>query len=169
MRRGRDHARCAELAEARWHLGIGPRPAHISAQTIVVDEVLDLLPEDTKPVQNEDGNWVITEFPEPAWSDGSPYAAWKIPGAAFSTLVAGSDGGRWALACRWEVHPDGHAVLAEFIDWLIARHHENRSFFGYQRWYEDTEPELLSVRDGKVVTCRGGAFVPPFWDDPDAD
>ncbi|MEV5745256.1 hypothetical protein AB0L30_34795 [Microbispora rosea] len=48
--------------------------------------------------------------------------------------------------------------MAELIDWLAARRHKNDPFFGYQRWYEDDEPELLSVHDGKVVVaCRDGA------------
>jgi hypothetical protein len=160
----------SELAELRWHLGLGPRPGHITAQTIVVNEVLDLLHDDQQPVRDEHGDWVIKEFPEAAWHDGSPYAASKMPGAGFSTLVRGDDhdGGRWALSCRWEVHPDGHVQLAEFIGWLTARLRESQSFFGYQRWYEDREPELLSFRDGKVMTYRDGTFVPPFWDETDA-
>lgn len=160
-----------ELAELRWHLGLGSRPEHITEKTIVVNEVLDLLPDEQEPVQDENGHWVIKEFPQPAREDGSPYAASKIPGAGCSILVRADDHAdeRWALTCRWEVHPDGHAEVAEWIDWLTARLHKNESFFGYQRWYEADEPELLSVRDGKVVTCRDGAFVPPFWDEPDAN
>ncbi|MBB6553547.1 hypothetical protein [Nonomuraea rubra] len=33
-----------ELAELRRHLGLGSRPEHITEETIVVNEVLDLLP-----------------------------------------------------------------------------------------------------------------------------
>ena len=89
----------AELAELRWQLGIGPRPAHIVEQTIVVNEVLDLLSDNQKPVQDENGDWVIKELPEPAWPDGSPYAATKIGGVDFSMLVhkQDSDDERWAL------------------------------------------------------------------------
>ncbi|MFC4114420.1 hypothetical protein [Nonomuraea zeae] len=157
-----------ELAELRWHLGLGPRPEHITEQTIIVNEVLDLLDDEQVPARDESGNWVIKEFPRPAWEDGSPYAATKIPGAGCSILVRADDhgDGRWALTCRWEIHPDGHAEVAGLLGWLAARLHENESFFGYQRWYEHDEPELLSVLDGKVVTCREGAFVPPFWDEP---
>ncbi|GAA2890223.1 hypothetical protein [Nonomuraea rubra] len=50
--------------------------------------------------------------------------------------------------------------MAELIDWLTARLHKDESFFGYQRWYEDDAPELLSVRDGKVVMCREGGILP---------
>ncbi|GAA3230467.1 hypothetical protein [Nonomuraea helvata] len=158
-----------ELGELRWHLGLGSRPEHITEETIVVNEVLDLLPEEQKPVRDEHGDWVIKESPQPAWDDGSPYAASKIPGAGYSILVRADDhdGGRWALTCRWEVHPDGHAEVAELMDRLVARLHGNGSFFGHQRWYEDEEPELLGIRDGKVVTRCDGAFVPPFWDEPD--
>ncbi|MCP2361866.1 hypothetical protein HD597_008886 [Nonomuraea thailandensis] len=158
----------AELAELRWHLGLGSRPGHVAERTIVVNEVLDLLPDEQEPMRDENGDWVIKEFPRPAWGDGgSPYAASKIPGAGFSILVRGDE--RWALTCRWEVHPDGHAEVAELMGRLAVRLHENGSFFGYQRWYEDDEPEVLGVRDGKVVTCRDGGFVPPFWEESDAD
>ncbi|MGW0806020.1 hypothetical protein [Nonomuraea sp. NPDC002799] len=158
-----------ELAELRWHLGLGSRPEHITEETIVVNEVLDLLDDEQKPVRDEKGDWVIKDFPQPAWDGGSPYAASKIPGAGCSILVRADDHDdeRWALTCRWEIHPDGHAVLARLIGWLVARLHKNECFFGYQRWYEDDQPELLSVRDGKVVTCRDGTFVPPFWEESD--
>ncbi|AXK36708.1 hypothetical protein DVA86_33260 [Streptomyces armeniacus] len=156
-----------ELAGLRWHLGLAERPGHVTEKTIVVNDVLDLLDEEQERELNEDGDWVIKEFPEPAWNNGSPYAASKMPGTGFSTLVRGDGhyGERWALTCRWEVHPDGHGELAELIDWLAARLHEDESFFGYQRWYEDDQPELLSLRDGGVVACRDGAFVPPFWEE----
>lgn len=156
----------SELAELRWHLGLGPRPEHITEEMVVVNDVLDLLDDEQEPVQDEEGDWVINEYPEPAWSDGSPYAGSKMPGVGFSALVRGDedDGGRWALTCRWEVHPDGHAELAELISWLTARLHRDWSFFGYQRWYEDEEPELLRLREGKVVVSRDGTVAPPFWD-----
>ncbi|GAA2620148.1 hypothetical protein GCM10010399_59090 [Dactylosporangium fulvum] len=160
-----------DLAELRWHLGLGPRPEHVTAATIVVNDVLDLLTDEQAPVRDESGNWVIKEFPEPAWHDGSPYAAAKMPGVGLSTLVHVDDrrGGRWALTCRWEVHPDGHAAVAELLGWLAARLRDSRSFFGYQRWYEDDEPEPLGIQEGKVVVRRKGTSVPPFWDESDVD
>lgn len=159
----------AEVAELRWHLGLGPRPGHVTERSIVVNEVLDLLDDEREPVRDENGDWVVKEFPEPAWGDGAPYAASKVPGAGFSILVRADDhdDARWALTCRWEVHPDGHAELADLIGRLVARLHRDRSFSGYQRWYEDAEPQPLSLRDGKVVTRRDGAFVPPFWEEAD--
>ncbi|SPL88110.1 unnamed protein product [[Actinomadura] parvosata subsp. kistnae] len=166
----RDDLPDTELAELRWHLGLGPRPAHLTEETIIVNEVLDLLDEDQEPVRDEHGDWVIKQLPEPAWSDGSPYAASKLPGAGFSVLVRSDDRdtGRWALTCRWEIHPDGHGEVAELMGWLTARLHEDHhSFSGYQRWYEDDRLEQLSIQDGEVVARRDGGFVPPFWDEPD--
>lgn len=158
----------AELAELRWHLGLGPRPEHITEEQVVVNEVLDLLDEDQHPVQDEHGDWVLKEYPEPAWHEGAPYAATKMPGVGFSTLVRGGeryhDSERWALTCRWEVHPDAHDGVADLIDWLVARIHTRDSFFGYQRWYEDERPELLALRDEKIMTTRDGVCGPPFWE-----
>ncbi len=65
--------------------------------------------------------------------------------------------GHWALTCRWEIHPDGHPEVAGLIAWLAARRHKNGPFFGYQRWYEADEPELLSPRRESCVACRDGA------------
>jgi hypothetical protein len=159
-----------DVAELRWQVGLGPRPPHITERTIVVNDVLDLLTDEQEPVQNENGDWVIKQFPEPAWHDGSPHAASRTFGVDFSSLVHVNDGGgeRWALTCRWEVHPDGCAEVARLFGWLAARLHKDGSFFGYQRWYEDDEPELLGIRDGKIMARRKGTFVPPFWDEPDA-
>lgn len=173
----------AELAELRWRVGLGSRPDHIAEETIVVNEILDMILDDDEegeegqaPVQDEHGDWLIKRYPDPAWHDGSPHAAAKIPGVAFSTLVREQDayGDRWALTCRWEIHPDGHGEVTELFDWLAGRCDSDGSFFGYLRWYEDDEPDTpLHVRDGKVVTYRDGKFVAPLtWDEgdePEAD
>ncbi|MCP2340740.1 hypothetical protein [Actinomadura rupiterrae] len=162
----------AEVAELRWQVGLGPRPEHIGEETLVVNEILDIVrDEGEEPVQDEDGDWVIKRFPEPAWHDGSPRAAYKIPGVVSSSLVreGAADGGRWALTCRWEIHPDGHAEIAELFDWLAGRCDSETAFFGYLRWYEEGEPDTpLHLRAGKIVTFRDGKFVPPFaWDEDD--
>ncbi|GAA3986614.1 hypothetical protein GCM10023085_80930 [Actinomadura viridis] len=158
----------AEVAELRWQVGLGPRPAHVAEQTLIVNEVLDMMRDGgEEPVQDENGDWVIKRYPEPAWCDGSPRAASKIPGVGFSSLVreGGASGERWALTCRWEIHPDGHAEVAALLDRLAERCDDAR-FFGYLRWYEHAEPDtMLRIRDGKVVTYRDGEFVSPMWGD----
>ncbi|MFF5263452.1 hypothetical protein ACFY4C_31360 [Actinomadura viridis] len=156
----------AEVAELRWQVGLGPRPSHVAEETLIVNEVLDMLDDGEEPVRDENGDWVIKRCPEPAWYDGSPHAASRIPGVGFSSLVRedGARGGRWALTFRWEIHPDGHAEVAAFLDWLAERCEGAGRFFGYLRWYEHAEPDtMLRIRDGKVVTCRDGEVVGPLW------
>lgn len=92
-------------------------------------------------------------------------AASKIGGSTFSALVHKSDshGDRWALTCRWEIHPDHYDMTAELFNWLAKRCIEPDLFFGYLRWYEHDWPdEKLGIRDGILVVHRATGTVEPF-------
>ncbi|GAB3150500.1 hypothetical protein GCM10027290_38170 [Micromonospora sonneratiae] len=168
----------AEVAEIRWHLGLGPQPEQLTIITRFPTLVFD---DDTgEPKLDDDGGWLVVDRPQPVWGQ-SPSVAWKTGGVLLSTLLREDDahggstllreddahGGRWALTCRWEIHPDSHGNVARLFNWLARRCHGRGRFFGYLRWHEDDEPtEILTVRDGVIVTHRNGKFVAPLWDEP---
>ncbi|RKN03574.1 hypothetical protein D7319_31215 [Streptomyces radicis] len=158
----------AELAELRWQVGLGPRPEHITRDTIVVTEVVDAMREGgEEPVPAEGGDWVIQRYPGPAWESGAPRAASRVPGSCVSSLVHedAPHGKRWALTCRWEIHPDGYPEVDAFFRSLAALHRDGGAFFGYLRWYEDPEPDAwLRVEDRKVVAHHKGARVALPWE-----
>ncbi|MFF9572900.1 hypothetical protein [Streptomyces sp. NPDC014685] len=143
----RDELSEQEVAELRWHLGAGPQPDRLS---IVTDF----------PVVTEDesGEWVVEDEPSPLLAtDGG---AWRVGGALCSALVVRDESPRkgWALTARQEIHPDEFEKLGELLGWLAARAHENHRFpddttvrLGHLRFYENLIPDVLEVKDGRVV------------------
>ncbi|MEV4759247.1 hypothetical protein AB0J86_29695 [Micromonospora sp. NPDC049559] len=151
----------AELADLRWHLGLGPRPERL---TIITEFPALVFDDNGRPVEDPDGGWRTENDPHPVWGR-APYAASKIGGVAFSALVQedGRTGSRSALTCRWEIHPDEHGEVAALFDWLAGRRAEHDRFFGYLRWYEEDWPdERLEIADGRLVVRREGGAVAPF-------
>ncbi|MEU4932552.1 hypothetical protein AB0G54_39680 [Streptomyces yokosukanensis] len=142
----RDELSEEELAELRWHLGAGPKP-----------ETLRIVTEFPLVVEDEDGQPVIENYPEPLLADHSE--AFKVEGALDSVLERREDAacGAWALTSRQEIHPDGFDLVGELLGWLAtkadARHRrfDGSVDLGWIRSYEECQPEPLLVRDGEVV------------------
>lgn len=134
-----------ELAELRWHLGIGPMPSQLTVVTafpyVEFDESEDL---------------TIVDEPYPLLAETG--AAWLVGGALCSTLVRRDRKPRigWSLACRQEIHPDSFEIVGELLSWLAAQTHDHcaRSGdvirIGHIRFYEDLTPSALMVSDGRV-------------------
>ncbi|MFG2713484.1 hypothetical protein ACGFX2_23430 [Streptomyces goshikiensis] len=134
-----------EVAELRWHLGLGPAPQtlHIVSSFPVV-------------VEDDDGEPVVEDHPEPLL--GRHDAAWRVGGALVSALVRSepSGTGSWALTARQEVHPDEFELTGELLGWLAARADARHSptagtvRLGWTRFHESDRYESLTVRDGRV-------------------
>ncbi|MFB7965916.1 hypothetical protein HLK56_19810 [Streptomyces sp. G9] len=134
-----------QLAELRWHLGLGPQPGHL---TVVTDFPCVVVDDDGVPrVGNE---------PRPLLAGSGP--AWRTTGALCSALVArdGLPGGGWALTSRTEIHPDEAEEVGALLRWLAEHVHDTRRQedgtvrLGYYRACEDPVPSALEVRDGRV-------------------
>ncbi|PAZ11755.1 hypothetical protein CLM62_34155 [Streptomyces sp. SA15] len=136
----------AELAELRWHLGLGPMP-----------EILRIVSEFPIVVVDDAGEPVIEDRPVPLL--GQHGDAWKVNGALTSVLVRPEDrtNGAWALTIRQEIHPDQFDSTAELLTWLSTKADDRHCVkagtihLGWIRFYESDRFEPLVVRDGGVV------------------
>ncbi|MEV5983937.1 DUF397 domain-containing protein [Streptomyces sp. NPDC052051] len=142
----RDDLTEQELAELRWHLGAGPQP-----------ETLGIVTEFPVVVEEEDGEIVIEDHPEPLLACHD--AGYKVEGALVSVLLRKQGGGHdtWALTSRQEIHPDDFDRTSQLLNWLASkadeRHHglDGSVDLGWIRFYEARLPEPLLARDGAVV------------------
>ncbi|TGA84536.1 hypothetical protein [Streptomyces sp. MZ04] len=142
----RDDISEAEIAELRWHLGLGPQPKRLT--------IVRAFP---VVVEDDQGELVTEDDPQPLL--GHQGAAWKVGGALASVLVRRDTG--WALTARQEFHPDDCDRLGELLTWLAGKagdHHQRHDgsgpagvLVGWTRFYEEERPEPLMVRDGKVA------------------
>ncbi|MER5549923.1 hypothetical protein ABT072_47935 [Streptomyces sp. NPDC002589] len=133
-----------EVAELRWHLGLGPKP-----------ESLGIVPAFPTVAEDDQG--------EPAEDDPAPLLgqhgqAWKVDGALVSVLLPPEGSDRtWALTVRQEIHPDEFDRTGELLSWLATkaddRHRAPTSTvrLGWIRFYESDKFEPLVVREGEVV------------------
>ncbi|GHE08670.1 hypothetical protein [Streptomyces alanosinicus] len=134
-----------ELAELRWHLGLGPRP-----------KTLRIVSSFPVVVEDEHGEPVIVDDPVPLL--GEQGEAWKVDGALVSVLVRCGDArhGAWALTVRQEIHPDAFDPTGELLAWLAGKaddRHRVRADtvqLGWTRFHESDRFEPLVVRDGEV-------------------
>ncbi|MFG2905071.1 hypothetical protein ACGF13_08410 [Kitasatospora sp. NPDC048286] len=142
----RDELSEEELAELRWHLGLGPKP-----------EVLRIVPKFPLGYIDDDGELVIEDRPQPLLGGhGEPR---KIDGALFSILLRRERtwGGGWGLTSRQEIHPDQFDLTGELLCWLAAkadcgqRKLNGSILLGYTRFYEEHRLRPLVVRDGVVI------------------
>ncbi|WP_131739868.1 hypothetical protein [Actinomadura roseirufa] len=133
-----------ELAELRWHLGLGPEP---STLTIVTDYAEVVLGENGEPVADGHGNWVLENRPFPALAGRGP--AHRIGGALVSELTRreGNHSG-WALTSRQEIHADDFRHPVTLLDWLSDRSHR---FLCHKRFYEDFELVSVRIQDGDLI------------------
>ncbi|BFO14819.1 hypothetical protein SHKM778_12070 [Streptomyces sp. KM77-8] len=142
----RDELSEEELAELRWHLGLGPKP-----------ETLRIVTEFPFVVEDDHGNLVIEDDPYPLL--GNSGEASKADGALASILLRRqkTSFGTWALTSRQEIHPDEFERVGELLSWLATkagdshRRHDGSVHLGWTRLCEEHQPELLVVRDGVVI------------------
>ncbi|MFI6344311.1 hypothetical protein [Streptomyces sp. NPDC050560] len=136
-----------ELAELRWHLGLGPRPGRL---VIVVDGW---------PVvtADEDGE----PLPEDRWeSDAYPLLAQRGPadprigGIAFAGLTrrdGSPDQARWALSARQVIHPDDGWPLDQLLAWMRRRasgHHGGPPEVRFHQRFHEDGPSLTDYLPG---------------------
>ncbi|MFE2164324.1 hypothetical protein ACFXB3_04545 [Streptomyces sp. NPDC059447] len=141
----RDELSEEELAELRWHLGLGPKP-----------EVLRIVTEFPFVGVDQDGELVVEDDPQPLL--GHHGEAWKVGGALVSVLARREHTSRgiWALTSRQEIHPDEFDLTGELLGWLASKAADHQRGFddsvdlGWTRFYESRQAERLIVRDGVV-------------------
>jgi hypothetical protein len=142
-----------ELAELRWHLGAGDRPA---TYPIGSDNHVETFPLGDP---SDPGCQWETADPEPLFAGRG--AAQRVGGVLVSELVGGPDG--WSLTVRQEVHPDGFYHLRTLLAWLGARARRATSFAGYLRFHEEIEVSPLVVTDGEIAVPDDVAEHTPDW------
>ncbi|RAY13154.1 hypothetical protein DPM19_21940 [Actinomadura craniellae] len=135
----------AELAELRWHLGLGPQPAELTILTDFPEVVLD---ENGKAEVDDNGDWRVENAPRPVLARRG--AAWRLGGALFSLLEPRTEG--WALTTRQELHPDEYQHVDRLLDWLGSRANSDFGCYaGYERFYEeDTITRRLVIEDSTI-------------------
>ncbi|MGW6060572.1 hypothetical protein [Streptomyces sp. NPDC055189] len=137
----RDDLSEGEVAELRWHLGLGPRPV-----------TLTVVREFPVVVEDDSGELVTEDDPVPLL--GCHDTALKVDGVLTSVLLPREGG--WALTARQEIHPDDFDRVGELLAWLATKtagHHERFDGavrVGWIRFYEVDQPTPLVVRDSGV-------------------
>ncbi|KJK60088.1 hypothetical protein [Saccharothrix sp. ST-888] len=134
-----------EVAELRWHLGLGPMP-----------ESPSIVPEFPSVVADDAGGPVVEDRPGPLL--GRQGEGLKVPGALVSVLLSreAAPNGGWVMTARQEVHPDEFDRVGGLLSWLATRAGEGHRrsdgsvHVGWIRYYESDRPEPLTVRDGEV-------------------
>ncbi|MGW1171522.1 hypothetical protein [Streptomyces sp. NPDC002550] len=133
-----------ELAELRWHLGLGPKPENLCIVPVL-------------PVVEEDGHGEPVMVDDPVPLLGQHAEAWKIGGALVSVLQRSEDGHAWVLTVRQEIHPDEFDRAGELLSWLATKVDDRHGAsigtvrLGWTRFCESDQFEPLVVRDGEVV------------------
>jgi hypothetical protein len=139
----------AELAELRWHLGLGPEPEELTIVTdcfplVTVDEDGESLPED---------QWDADTYP--LLAERGPADA-RVGGVLFSELAYREDPSDpgWALSARQVLHSDDLTLLTQLLRWLQGRAVGRRGgpacFSCHMRFYEDDlvlKPVSLNEED----------------------
>ncbi|MER6031002.1 hypothetical protein [Streptomyces sp. NPDC001851] len=134
-----------EVAELRWHLGLGPKPERLG--------IVSAFP---MAVEGEDGEPVVVDEPVPLLAQQGE--AWKVGGVLVSVLLSPQDTrhGTWALTVRQEIHPDEFDSTGELLTWLASRaddrHHTSTGEIrlGWTRFCDSDRFEPLAVRNGEV-------------------
>jgi hypothetical protein len=142
----RDELSEPELAELRWHLGLGPQPERLSVVT-----------EFPIVVEYEAGQPVVENEPRPLLAGSG--AARRIGGVLGSTLVGRADlpWKAWSLTSRQEAHPDDFDKVGELLRWLAERVHNTHRHMddvvsiGHLRFHESLAPEVIEVANGQIA------------------
>ncbi|KPC64652.1 hypothetical protein [Streptomyces chattanoogensis] len=139
-----------EVAELRWHLGLGPQPERLCIITEFPEVVLD----DAGPALDDKGEFRLENTPYPVWAQQGP--AWRIGGAAVSGLARREDPRPgWALTTRQALHPDDFDYVDQLLGWLATHadyDYGYAHYVGFERFYEDAGiTKLLMIKDGEIV------------------
>ncbi|MGW7053577.1 hypothetical protein [Streptomyces sp. NPDC054887] len=135
-----------ELAELRWHLGLGSEP-----------DVLRIVTDFPGVVEDDHGRHVVETHPEPLLGQHD-YAS-KVDGPLASTLVRRQDteSDAWRLTSRQEIHPDAFDSVGQLLNWLATKAEgrhcdpDGKVTLGRIRFYEDPQFEPLVVWEGAVI------------------
>ncbi|MDH6111495.1 hypothetical protein P3T36_004649 [Kitasatospora sp. MAP12-15] len=134
-----------EVAELRWHLGLGPRPEALA----IVSQYLCVEVDDFgAPVVVEDDPYPLL--------DQRGFGSAGVDGVLDSRLDWAEEPARgWTLTSRQQLHPDGFGQLGELCAWLALHvrgvHGDDVAVgLGTIRFYEDVEPQPLLFRGGRV-------------------
>ncbi|GGU79145.1 hypothetical protein [Lentzea flava] len=140
-----------ELAELRWHLGLGPQPDEF---TIVTDFPIDYVGDGDPAHDMADSSWETQA--EPLLAGRGPSDV-RVGGVDFSELALRE--GRhpaWVLTSRQEIHgPTQWHMLIEMIQWLerrVAHPVAGAGLSFYLRHCEDTTLRPARLVDGKIVS-----------------
>ncbi|MEO3782737.1 hypothetical protein ABGB12_05380 [Actinocorallia sp. B10E7] len=105
-----------EIAELRWHLGLGAKPTEFN----IVADCLPLVTtdEDGEPLPKDE--WEIDAYP--LLAERGP-ADPRIGGVVFSELIRREEpaGSGWALSSRQVFHSDDLPLLTQLLRWLQER------------------------------------------------
>lgn len=142
-----------ELAELRWHLGIGERPA---TYPIGSDRYVEAFP--LGDPADPGCRWETAD-PEPLFAGRGP--ADRVGGVLVAELAGGPGG--WALTVRQEVHPDGFYPLRTLLAWLGRHARGTTSFAGYLRFHEEIGVTPLVVAAGAIAVPDDVEAHTPDW------
>lgn len=141
----------AEVAELRWHLGLGPEPEDFTIVTDFLEEFVDDH-DDPKVAECGEGYWEVVRVP--ALAQRGPAA--RIRGVLFAELERrGREERRpgWALTARQEIHAQEFQVPTQLIRWLKARVDDWMFDLSlHMRFYEDDVLEPAFLENGELVT-----------------
>lgn len=138
-----------ELAELRWHLGLGPMPAECVIVTdglpvVTVDDGGEPLPRD---------RWRVEAYP--LLAQHGP-ADSRLGGIAYSQLARREEphAAGWALSSRQVVHSDEFDQLTQLLVWLreraIGYHGGPVAFSCLRRFHEDEPGSRPALVDGET-------------------
>ena len=149
----RDDLSDAEVADLRWHLGLGPQP-----------ERLTILTEFPVVVVDDRGEPRVVNEPRQVLAQRGAARHSMVGGALVSALVRRENPAGWAMTSRQELHPDGFDEARALLGWL-ARHADYGyvgldgsvqpggcgNVVGYLRFHEDVTPTPLTVKDATIA------------------
>ncbi|WP_331770993.1 hypothetical protein OG948_46020 (plasmid) [Embleya sp. NBC_00888] len=134
-----------EVAELRWHAGLGGGVLPASGARGIVTEF---------PVVVVDDFGVPTVEDDPRPVLGRTGMALRVGGE--STADVTPTAGGWVVSVRQELHPDEFDAVGVLLTWLAARADDAHTspdgsvVLGRLRFLEDIEPAPLMFRDGRV-------------------
>ena len=131
----RDDLSDAELADLRWHLGLGPQPENLAILTAFPVVVVD---DNGRPQVHDEPRAILAQR-------GS---AWKVGGELSAGLARREQPAGWAVTARQELHPDDFGTVRALLDWL-ATHASDGT--GHLRFCEDSDPVPLTLADASIA------------------
>ncbi|GAA2076704.1 hypothetical protein GCM10009780_11570 [Actinomadura alba] len=139
----------AEVAELRWHLGLGPEPEAFTIVTGFPEVFVDDY-DDPQVADSGEGSWETLR--RPALAERGP--AHRIGGVLFSELARREGPARpgWALTSRQEIHAAEFQGPTELIRWLSERVNDRMFDLSlHMRFYEDDVLQPASLEKDELV------------------